>query len=392
MAERKTNKKRTTSKRSSSRSTEEKSKTPFKPNRADRRGSGRTDTKKPFSPYKKDRRSTRNDRTGEGEEGSSFTRPTDGKKKFASKIKWTRSSYAKAMEDESANAKPSDAKASFSAKATADRLDGMASTYAKVPVDRSEDENKKRHDSKSKRRSEHDGKIRLNKVVANTGLCSRREADEFIRMGLISVNGKVVTEMGVRVSLSDTIRHEKKILNQEKMVYLLLNKPKDFITTTSDTHGRKTVMDIVGGACRERIYPVGRLDRATTGLLLFTNDGELAKKLTHPRYNIRKMYHVYLDKSISLADVKKLTKGIRLKDGLVKADDATHVEGGKKNEIGITLHSGKNRVVRRMLESLGYKVTKLDRVAFAGLSKKDVPRGRYRFLTPEEVTFLRRTK
>ncbi|NQY66547.1 MAG: rRNA pseudouridine synthase [Flavobacteriales bacterium] len=255
-----------------------------------------------------------------------------------------------------------------------------------------QDDKTKERNPKPKRIQAKDDRIRLNKVVANTGLCSRREADKLIEMGLISVNGVVVKELGTKVSVDDRIQHESKVIAQEKMVYLLLNKPKDFITTTSDTHDRKTVMDLVGNACKERIYPVGRLDRATTGLLLFTNDGDLAKKLTHPSYSVKKIYHVQLETNVKIADVRKLMAGVHLEDGVVQADDASHVEGGKKNEIGITLHSGKNRVVRRMMEALGYNVVRLDRVTFAGLTKKDLSRSKYRFLTPEEIVFLKRVK
>lgn len=237
----------------------------------------------------------------------------------------------------------------------------------------------------------NDELIRLNKYIANSGICSRREADEMIKNGLVKVNGKVVTEMGHKVKLTDKVAFENKEVNPEKSVYVLLNKPKDFITTTKDTHGRKTVMDLVKKACKERIYPVGRLDRDTTGLLLFTNDGELAKKLTHPSYEVRKLYHVTLNKEVEAEDIKQLLKGIELEDGIVKADAAAYVTNAfDRTEVGIELHSGKKRVVRRLFIHLGYEVIKLDRVLFGGLSKKDLPRGKFRMLTKQEIGDLKK--
>lgn len=234
------------------------------------------------------------------------------------------------------------------------------------------------------------GLIRLNKYIANTGLCSRREADEMILAGVVSVNGEVVTELGYKIQPEDEVRYNNQLLKREKHVYLLLNKPKDFITTTDDPQERKTVMSLIEGACRERVYPVGRLDRATTGLLMFTNDGEMTKKLTHPSSRVRKIYHVELDKSLKVADMKKIIEGVELEDGVTMVDDIKFVgEGKNKKEIGLTLHSGKNRIVRRIFESLGYTVKKLDRVVFAGLTKKDLGRGRWRFLTPMEINMLK---
>ncbi len=232
--------------------------------------------------------------------------------------------------------------------------------------------------------------IRLNRYIANAGICSRREADKLITSGVISVNGKVVTDLGVKVSPKDKVKYEGVTLRPEKKYYVLLNKPKGYITTTDDPYNRKTVMYLVKNACRERIYPVGRLDRETTGLLLLTNDGELAKKLTHPKHKIRKIYAVMLDKTLTKADFEAIERGIELEDGFIKPDHIAYVRDAEsKKEIGMELHSGRNRIVRRIFESLGYKVVKLDRVSFAGLTKKDIPRGKWRFLKDKEVNFLR---
>ncbi|HSG67305.1 MAG TPA: pseudouridine synthase [Bacteroidales bacterium] len=236
-----------------------------------------------------------------------------------------------------------------------------------------------------------DDLIRLNKYLADAGICSRREADELIAAGTVTVNGKVVTELGTKVSATDKVVYGGQALRREKLRYLVLNKPKDFITTTDDPYERKTVMGLVEKACPERIYPVGRLDRMTTGVLLFTNDGELAKKLTHPRHGIRKIYHVVLHKALTKADYEKIKEGMELDDGPIKVDKIAWLEEGKiKKEVGIELHSGRNRIVRRIFESLGYKVLKLDRVVFAGITKKDTPRGKWRMLTEAEVNMLKR--
>jgi 23S rRNA pseudouridine2605 synthase len=232
------------------------------------------------------------------------------------------------------------------------------------------------------------GSIRLNRYLANAGLCSRREADEFIASGQITVNSEVITEMGYQVKPTDVVKYGRKILNREKIVYVLLNKPKDFLTTTDDPEGRRTVMDLVKKACPERIYPVGRLDRATTGLLLLTNDGELADKLSHPSNAMRKIYQAELDKPITQADFDKILEGLELDDGPIKADDLSVITPDKQ-VVGIEIHSGKNRIVRRIFESLGYEVTKLDRTTYAGLTKKDLPRGNWRFLTEKEVIRLK---
>ena len=233
-----------------------------------------------------------------------------------------------------------------------------------------------------------DGLVRLNKFIANSGVCSRREADTLIESGSVKVNGKVVTVLGTRIDPSDKVTIGDETLAGERLVYLLLNKPKNYITTSKDPRNRRTVMHLVDAACKERIYPVGRLDRNTTGLLMFTNDGELANKLMHPKKGIQKLYHATLDKNIKASELKKLVEGLKLEDGFASADEVSYV-GVKKDQVGVMMHMGKNRIVRRMFEHLGYKVTKLDRVLFAGLSKKDLPRGKYRFLTEKEVNFLK---
>ena len=235
------------------------------------------------------------------------------------------------------------------------------------------------------------GQIRLNRFIANSGVCSRREADELITMGLISVNGKTITEMGHKVNPGDEVRYEDRVLRAERPVYILLNKPKGFLTTTSDPQERKTVMHLVANAVKERVYPVGRLDRNTTGLLLLTNDGDLADKLMHPSYNIKKIYKVDLDKALTKADFQKIQEGIELEEGKAVVDDIAIVSDDGKT-VGIELHIGWNRVVRRIFESLGYEVEKLDRSVYAGLDKKDLPRGHWRFLSKEEIVRLKHYK
>lgn len=233
-----------------------------------------------------------------------------------------------------------------------------------------------------------DEPIRLNKYLANAGVCSRREADEFITAGVVSVNGEVVTELGTKVKRSDAVTFHNEPVSIERKVYVLLNKPKDCVTTSDDPQERKTVMDFVKGACKERIYPVGRLDRNTTGVLLLTNDGDLASKLTHPKYLKKKIYHVHCDKNVTKADMEQIAAGITLDDGEIHADEISYVSEDK-SEVGIEIHSGKNRIVRRIFESLGYRVVKLDRVFFAGLTKKNLRRGQWRYLTEKEVNMLR---
>ena len=231
--------------------------------------------------------------------------------------------------------------------------------------------------------------IRLNKFMANAGICSRREADELIQQGLVKVNGVAITELGTKIKHDDVVEYNDKVVTLENKCYILLNKPKDCVTTSDDPDGRLTVMDLVKNACKERIYPVGRLDRNTTGVLLLTNDGDLASKLTHPKYVKKKIYQVWTDKDIAEEDMQRLADGIELEDGPIHADAISYVNDHDKNQAGIEIHSGRNRIVRRMFESLGYRVTKLDRVYFAGLTKKNLPRGRWRYLTQEEVNFLK---
>ena len=233
--------------------------------------------------------------------------------------------------------------------------------------------------------------IRLNRYIANAGVCSRREADKLIEAGEVSVNGKVVTEMGLRVKVTDQVKHNGKLLSREKYIYVLLNKPKDFITTTKDPEQRRTVMELVKNACEERIFPIGRLDRATTGLLLFTNDGELAKKLTHPSHKIKKVYQVELDKPITKADFEAIQAGLKLEDGLAPVDDLAII-GDMGKTLGIEIHIGRNRIVRRIFEHLGYNVVKLDRAVFAGLNKKDLSRGKWRFLSEKELISLKKIR
>jgi 23S rRNA pseudouridine2605 synthase len=232
-------------------------------------------------------------------------------------------------------------------------------------------------------------KIRLNKLLASAGICSRREADDLIQAGLVSVNGKVVTKLGTKVSIKDDIRYNGQRIKSERPVYILINKPKDYVTTMKDPHASRTVMTMIKDACPERVYPVGRLDRNSTGVLLLTNDGELTRVLTHPSYNKKKIYHVTVDPSLRAGDFKKLLDGIELEDGFIQADALSYTDSGNKRNIGIEIHSGRNRIIRRMFEHLGYKVIKLDRVYFAGLTKKGLPRGHWRFLTEKEIAMLK---
>lgn len=231
--------------------------------------------------------------------------------------------------------------------------------------------------------------MRLNRFIANAGVCSRREADKYIGAGLVTINGKQVTELGTKVMPGDEVRFDGRKLSAERKVYLLLNKPKDFVTTTDDPHADRTVMELVKNACDERIYPVGRLDRNTTGLLLFTNDGALSKKLTHPSHQMKKIYQVTTDKPVIKAHIEAIAAGIELEDGFIAADAVSYIDREAKTEVGIEIHSGKNRIVRRIFEHFGYRVKKLDRVFFAGLTKKNLPRGKWRILSEKEVKFLK---
>ncbi len=277
----------------------------------------------------------------------------------------------------------------FQADAPEDRsgLERRVGRYETAPRYNLDSYEQKKKSPKQKDREESD-EIRLNRYIANAGICSRREADDLISSGQISVNGKIIVEMGYKVRPTDVVKYGKKALNPEKMVYILINKPKDYITTTDDPEERKTVLDLISGACSERVYPVGRLDRNTTGLLLLTNDGELAEKLTHPSSGIKKIYQAELDKPIATEDFEALQAGVELEDGFIRPDEVGLVTPDAQ-VVGLEIHSGRNRIVRRMFEHLGYEVQKLDRTVFAGLNKKDLPRGKWRFLTEKEVIKLK---
>ena len=232
--------------------------------------------------------------------------------------------------------------------------------------------------------------IRLNRFIANSGVCSRREADELIRNGLISVNGKQITGLGTKVTYNDDVRYKGKRLSAEKKIYILMNKPKGYVTTVEDPHAEHTVIELLGDSFAERVYPVGRLDKSTTGVLLLTNDGELAGRLTHPKYERKKIYHVFLDRAVTKSDLFRLIEGIDLDGEIIVADAASYADVEDKTQVGLEIHSGQNRVVRRLFEKLGYRVKKLDRVYFAGLTKKNLPRGKWRFLSEKEVSMLKR--
>ncbi len=251
------------------------------------------------------------------------------------------------------------------------------------------DYKKKYKEKKEHNKTKTDKTIRLNRYIASAGICSRREADNYIKAGVIKVNGKVVNELGSKILPTDKVTFNGQKINIQNNVYVLLNKPKDYITTLDDPHAKKKITDLVKDCCRERIYPVGRLDRYTTGVLLLTNDGDLTKKLTHPKYKRRKIYEVTLNKNVTRADMTKILNGIELDDGIIKADEIAYVKQDDKKIVGIELHSGKNRIVRRIFEYLGYRVNKLDRVYFAGLTKKGLARGKWRFLTEKEVNLLK---
>lgn len=243
--------------------------------------------------------------------------------------------------------------------------------------------------SKPKSDTIKDGRVRINKFLAQGGTCSRREAEKFIVAGAVTINGKVVTDLSYKVASSDLVKFNGQTIRGEKKKYILLNKPKDFITTTSDDRGRKTVMQLIEKACKERVYPVGRLDRNTTGLLLFTNDGDLAKKLIHPKHSVRKIYHVTLNKKLSKHHLSSISKGVVLEDGLAPVDEVSFIDGAPHNQIGIELHIGRNRIVRRIFESLGYEIVHLDRVVFGNLTKKDLKRGSWKHLDKKELDLLR---
>lgn len=246
-----------------------------------------------------------------------------------------------------------------------------------------------KHDKPKHHPSDEKDRIRLNRYIASTGLCSRRQADVYIRAGLITVNNKTVTELGTRINLKDDVKYNGSRIKEEKKVYILLNKPKDYITTVEDPHASKTVIELVKNACKERVYPVGRLDRTTTGVLLLTNDGDLTRRLTHPKFNKLKVYQVTLNKALKPVDFEKISKGVTLEDGFIKADDISYINPADKKVVGIEIHSGRNRIVRRIFEHLNYRILKLDRVYFAGLTKKGLSRGKWRFLTEQEIAMLK---
>jgi len=278
------------------------------------------------------------------------------------------------------------------------KKDGSTFEKPKKTYGKSKDKNFRPHPQKIKNfkkktattviKSDSD-EIRLNKYIANSGICSRREADTYIKSGSASVNGKIITEMGYKVKLTDEVRFDDALISPEAKRYVLLNKPKNYITTMDDERGRKTVMELINNAAKERVYPVGRLDRLTTGLLLFTNDGEMAKKLTHPKHQVKKLYHVNLDQKLSMTDLNKISENFVLDGKMVFVDKVSYIENKPKTEIGIEIHSGRNRIVRRIFEHFGYKVTKLDRVIFAGLTKKNLSRGVWRHLSEQEVNNLK---
>lgn len=358
--------------------------------------------KRTFSDRKETGRKPFADRTP-GEEKPYSDRGEGGKKTFGDRAQGDRKPWSGTSETEKKSftgreSKFSDKKAllkRFNDKPFKSRSTGDSPSFDR-PKYRTDDRKWSSEEHLGNKRSKKpvadkdDGLIRLNRFIANAGICSRRKADELIAAGVVSVNGEPVTELGFKVDpAKDTIRYNGEALKREKNVYVLLNKPKDYITTTDDPQERKTVMSLVEKASRERIYPVGRLDRNTTGLLLMTNDGDLAEKLSHPRNNITKLYQVELNKSLSQGDLNKIAFGIELEDGLIKPDQVSYVAGGSKKEVGIQIHSGKNRVVRRIFESLGYEVVKLDRVVYSHLTKKDLPRGRWRYLEEKEIIQLK---
>ncbi|MFD2572817.1 pseudouridine synthase [Spirosoma soli] len=348
----------------------------------DRRNTGGQDTGRRDSGFSRDR-NDRNDRSDKPsfKRVGGFNRDADERNRFG---------------DDKRNSSPRDASSRFSGEQRKESGDRRTGRYDKAPNYNLEQmretlpyKKRDRYESeKPKRTAADDGLTRLNRYIANSGVCSRREADELIARGDISVNGKIVTEMGYKVKEGDTVKYGTKVLNPERFVYVLLNKPKDYITTTDDPNERRTVMELVADAGNFRMYPVGRLDRNTTGLLLLTNDGELADKLTHPSHNIRKIYQVELDKPITDEHFEAIQKGIELEDGPIKPD-ALSIVTPDAHVIGIEIHSGRNRIVRRIFENFGYEVTKLDRTTYAGLTKKDLPRGKWRFLDPKEVVKLK---
>jgi 23S rRNA pseudouridine2605 synthase len=373
---------------------------PEKENKEDRRGikSGHTRGDKPFE---KSKRSPEREGNQFDKRKPNFNKPERGDKNFernTSRDERPRSEsdnknkrdYSKAN-GEKKRFSPSKDKARFN-------KDSESSRETKPYSDRKRESFSERAEKPARKyvkrsvRKENDGKIRLNKYISNSGICSRRQADEYIVAGAVMVNGKIITELGFRVSPGDIIKYGGQTISKERPVYVLLNKPKGYITTMKDPKDRKTVMALVENACRERIVPVGRLDKNTTGLLLFTNDGDMLKKLTHPRTEVKKIYHVHADKSVTKKDMQSMLEGVELEDGIAKVDEISYVEGGEnlnKKEVGVELHSGKNRIVRRLFAHFEYEVIKLDRVFLGGLTKKNLPRGHWRLLTEKEIGMLK---
>lgn len=323
-----------------------------------------------------------------GDKKSGFVKKSDGKYESSA----PRKSYTKREDGSSTYEKKSFTKKEYGDKRPRKTFDdGEKKPYTPKlsKLERTVEKSKKAGPKKtSNQQNVSEDAVRLNRYIANAGICSRREADVLIATGVVTVNGKIITEMGYKVNPTDTVTYGGVPIKNETKKYLVLNKPKDYITTMDDPEERKTVMELIRNACKERLYPVGRLDRNTTGVLLFTNDGDLTAKLTHPKFLVRKVYHVVLDKRITSEDFRTLSQGVDLADGFIKPDAMEYV-GDSKNEIGVEIHSGKNRIVRRLFEHLGYEVIKLDRIAFAGLTKKDLPRGKYRFLSEKELSFLK---
>ncbi len=336
----------------------------------------------------KKRRPGNDSKPNKGARGSSKAKPATKARRSSGSDKPSRdekpSNDSRPSKDAAAR---TDRRPAGSGKPGSDKPYRKAGTYTKAPLKRADPNKKSKNNPHTKA---DDGLTRLNKYLANAGIASRREADVLIQSGVVEVNGKVVTEMGYKVTETDKVSFGGQGIKREKKVYILMNKPKDFITTADDPFGRKTVMQILG-KLKERVYPVGRLDRATTGVLMLTNDGDLTKKLTHPKFGVKKIYNVQLDKNVTSNHLEHLCDGFELEDGFTKADVAAYVtsNGDKKNQVGVELHSGKNRIIRRMFEHLGYNVVKLDRVFFAGLTKKDMARGQWRFLSEKEVGLLK---
>ncbi len=320
---------------------------------------------------------------------------TSSVSKFAGKTKNTQSSVNKGRNRKSVSKDAEKRDVIFSKDKKYSKKETATETFLAKPIRKKDDSYDPNAKYSHKKQIEHKKNtidsnvpIRLNRFLSNAGVCSRREADELIKAGVVTVYGKIVSELGAKVNWTDKVLFHDQLVKSEKKVYILLNKPKDCVTTSDDPQERFTVMDIIKDACRERVYPVGRLDRNTTGVLLLTNDGDLAAKLTHPKYNKKKIYHVFLDKPFTSKDMREVAEGIQLEDGEIHADAISYVDDKDKKQVGVEIHSGRNRIVRRIFEHLGYKVEKLDRVYFSGLTKKNLSRGKFRFLTQKEIDML----